>query len=111
MDKQKITCKFKDVRELYDAYMPFLKKGGLFVRTDKEFNLGDKVELEIFFFEGEHPKVINGKVIWLTFPDMQKFSPAGIGVQFEVEDCKDMNNLIHKYLAGFTNLESATYTM
>lgn len=111
MAKVRIACTFKGVRELYVAYMPFLKKGGLFVRTSKEFNLGDDVELEMFFFDEETPKIIGGKVVWRTFPDMQRLSHAGIGVQFEGELSKDVNDLIRKYLGSFTDLESATDTM
>ena len=33
----------KDTAGLYEAYMPFLKNGGLFVATEKDIGLGQRV--------------------------------------------------------------------
>jgi len=110
MAKQKITCAFKEVKSLYMAHMPFLKNGGLFIRTDQEIDYGSEVDLEVTFFDEKSPQIFEGKVVWKTFADSQGF-PAGVGVQFKDEQALQANDLIRKYLVNFTDLESATDTM
>ena len=38
-----LSLAIKDKGALYNAYMPFVKGGGLFVPTAKRYNLGDEV--------------------------------------------------------------------
>ena len=40
-----ISLKIKDIASLYNAYMPFLKQGGLFAPTAQRYALGDEVVL------------------------------------------------------------------
>lgn len=42
-----INIEFHSEHDLYIAYMPFLKEGGLFIRTAKHFELGAEVELNV----------------------------------------------------------------
>ncbi|MEE9573945.1 MAG: PilZ domain-containing protein [Candidatus Neomarinimicrobiota bacterium] len=111
MAKQKIPYTFKDEHELYTAYMPYLKNGGLFIKTDQDFNFGDVVELEITFFEEEQPKTITGKIIWHAATGVQNKFPVGIGVQFQGQKAQEINDLILKHLEKFTDLEAVTDTM
>jgi type IV pilus assembly protein PilZ len=111
MTNQKITCAFKDLKSLYMAHMPFLKNGGLFIRTDQDIAYGDMVDLEITFPGEKQPKIFEGKVIWKIFADAQDIFHAGVGIQFEGEQAHQANDLIRKYLVSFTDLELATDTM
>ena len=45
-----LSLAIKDKGALYNAYMPFVKGGGLFVPTAKRYNLGDEE-----YFEFAHP--------------------------------------------------------
>ena len=38
-----LTLNIKDKSALFSAYMPFVKNGGLFIPTSKEYRLGDEV--------------------------------------------------------------------
>ena len=38
-----LSLTIKDKSALYAAYMPFIKGGGLFIPTKKEYQLGDEV--------------------------------------------------------------------
>ena len=45
-----LSLTIKDRTVLYAAYMPFVRQGGLFVPTNKKYELGE----EVFFFAGTH---------------------------------------------------------
>ena len=38
-----LSLTIKDKSVLYAAYMPFIKNGGLFIPTSKQYQLGDEV--------------------------------------------------------------------
>ncbi|MDX1381365.1 MAG: pilus assembly protein PilZ, partial [Xanthomonadales bacterium] len=40
-----LSLSIKDRNALYQAYMPFVQGGGLFIPSTKRFNLGDEVFL------------------------------------------------------------------
>ncbi|MCW8809191.1 MAG: pilus assembly protein PilZ, partial [Rhodanobacter sp.] len=46
-----ISLKIKDAASLYNAYMPFLKHGGLFAATAQQYALGDEVVLLVSLAE------------------------------------------------------------
>jgi len=62
-------------------YLPFLKQGGLFIKTEKynKFKLGDEVFLLLTLFNGEKSPVA-GKVVWINPKDSQGSRPSGIGL-------------------------------
>ena len=41
-----LSLAIKDKAVLYAAYMPFVRNGGLFIPTKKEYELGDEVFVE-----------------------------------------------------------------
>ena len=41
-----LSLTIKDKSALYAAYMPFVKNGGLFIPTNKAYNLGDEVFMQ-----------------------------------------------------------------
>jgi len=103
MVKQKISCEFKDKHSLYMAYMPFIKQGGLFIETEQDLDFNGIVQLEILLLEEKQPKIIRGKVIWKIFPGAQSSFRVGVGVQFEGEEAKKINDLIREHLARFAD--------
>lgn len=100
----------QDKANLFHIYMPFLINGGLFVRTDKKFNLGDEVFLLIKLIDEPEKYTIRGKVAWITPPCAQAGREAGIGVQFG-EDATELRAKIETYLAGALAADRATDTM
>ena len=44
---ENLYLEFVSERDLYQSYMPFLKQGGLFVRTAEYFELGTEVLLQV----------------------------------------------------------------
>ena len=61
-----LSCAIKDKAELYSAYMPFLKSGGVFVPTPKRYFLGDEVFLLLTLPESNERLPVAGKVVWVT---------------------------------------------
>jgi type IV pilus assembly protein PilZ len=71
----------KDKASLYSAYMPFLKNGGLFVPTEKSYQLGDETYLIITLPDSTTKHVVPGRVAWVTVRGNNGRTP-GIGVHF-----------------------------
>jgi type IV pilus assembly protein PilZ len=107
-----LSLAIKDKGALYNAYMPFVKGGGLFVPTNKRYNLGDEVFILLSLMEEKDRLPVAGKVIWITPPGSQGNRAAGIGVQFnETADGEAAKAKIETILAGTLGAERLTHTM
>lgn len=107
-----LSLAIKDKGALYNAYMPFVRGGGLFVPTTKRYNLGDEVFLLLTLMEDKDRLPVAGRVIWITPVGAQGNKVAGIGVQFsESADGEAARTRIESTLAGTLNAERPTHTM
>ena len=97
---------------LYNAYMPYLKHGGIFVPTPKRYFLGDEVFLLLTLPETSDRLPVAGKVVWVTPTGAQGARTAGVGVQFaDTPEGDAARNRIETLLAGTLNAERPTHTM
>ncbi len=107
-----LSLAIKDKHALYQAYMPFLKGGGIFVPTMKRYNLGDEVFILLTLMEDKDRMPVAGKVVWITPMGAQGNRTAGIGVQFsENSDGESIKTKIESILAGVLNSDRPTHTM
>lgn len=107
-----LNVSIKDTGALYNAYMPYVENGGLFVPTNKRYALGDEVFLLLYLVEEEERLPIPGVVVWSTPPGAQGNRTAGIGVQFnEGADGEKARSVIEAQLASMQNVERPTNTM
>lgn len=107
-----VSLKIKDAAELYSSYMPFLKRGGLFVPTAQRHALGDEVVLLVTLAEETERLSVVGTVVWISPPGAQGNRAAGIGIHFnESGDAEAARSRIENILAGTLSSERATYTM
>ena len=107
-----VSLKIKDTAALYSAYMPFLKRGGLFAPTTQRHALGDEVVLLVTLAEETERLSVVGTVVWVSPPGAQGNRTAGIGVHFnESSDAEAARGRIENILAGTLNSERATHTM
>jgi len=107
-----LSLAIKDRNVLYDAYMPFVKGGGLFVPTIKRYSLGDEVFLLLTLPDEKDRLPVAGKVVWITPTAAQGNRTAGIGVQFaESADGDTVRTKIESILAGILGSEKPTQTM
>jgi len=105
-----LSVTMKDKAVLYAAYMPFVDNGGLFIATNRKFQLGDDVFLLMSLMDEPEKIPVAGKVIWLTPKGAQGNRASGIGVQFEKKN--DLaRDKIETYLAGSLSSEKPTHTM
>lgn len=105
-----LSLTIKDKSVLYAAYMPFIKNGGLFIPTNKDYKLGDEVFMLLSLMEEPEKLPVAGKVVWITPRGAQGNRAAGIGVQFSDTDMA-VRNKIETYLAGALKSDRLTHTM
>jgi type IV pilus assembly protein PilZ len=106
-----LSLSIKDKNALYQAYMPFVINGGLFIPTDREYGMGQEVFMLLNLMEEPERLPIAGKVIWKTPPGSSGYRAAGIGVQFSDQDGGLARAKIENYLAGALGGDRATHTM
>lgn len=105
-----LTLTIKDKAVLYAAYMPYIRQGGLFIPTQKQYQLGDEVFLLLNLMDEPEKIPVAGKVIWITPKGAQGNRAAGIGVQFNGDD-ESARTKIESYLAGALSSDRPTHTM
>ncbi|WP_024891101.1 PilZ domain-containing protein [Luteimonas huabeiensis] len=107
-----LSLTVKDKAQLYGAYMPYLKSGGIFVPTPKRYFIGDEVFLLLTLPESSERLPVAGKVVWVTPPGAQGNRMAGIGVQFaDSGEGETVRGKIETLLAGTLTAEKPTHTM
>ena len=107
-----LSLAVKDKAQLYNAYMPYLKSGGIFVPTAQRYFLGDEVFLLLTLPESNERLPVAGKVVWVTPPGAQGNRTAGIGVQFaDSPEGETVKGKIETLLAGTLSADKPTQTM
>lgn len=107
-----LSLAIKDKQALYNAYMPFVKGGGIFVPTVKRYAIGDEVFILLTLLEDKERLPVAGRVCWITPPGSQGNRTAGIGVQFnESAEGEVVRGKIETLLAGILNSDKTTHTM
>ena len=106
-----INCALLNEHDLYMAYMPFVKNGGIFIRTNPIYTLGDEVELILRLMKEYEPYLIKGKVVWITPKGAQGNKPAGIGIEFIGENGRYVSNKIETYLSAVLKSKQITDTL
>ena len=102
-----LSLVIENKEDLYRAYMPYIKHGGLFVPTQRNYHLGEEVFMLLELL-GEPDKIpVTGKVIWVTPKGAQGGRVPGIGIQLSAED-STLVNTIENHLAGALNSERRT---
>lgn len=106
-----LSLTIRDKNALYAAYMPFVQNGGLFIPTNKPYQLGDDVFILLNLMDEPERIPVAGRVIWVTPRNSEGYRSTGIGVQFSEKDNGSTRNRIENYLAGALESERTTHTM
>jgi type IV pilus assembly protein PilZ len=105
-----LSLSLKDQQSLYEAYMPFLKYGGIFYQMPQiTYHMGDEVFLVINIMNEPEPLPVAGKVAWMT-PSGVQGKPVGIGIQFN-EEAESVCKIIEIHLAGKLGSNLPTHTI
>lgn len=105
-----LSLTIKDKAVLYAAFMPFVKSGGLFIPTNRQYKLGEEVFLLLNLMEEPEKIPVAGRIVWITPKGAQGNRAAGIGVQFNDQD-DSARKKIETYLAGALQSDRHTHTM
>lgn len=106
-----LSLTIKDKSALYAAYMQFVKNGGLFIPTSKQYQLGDEVFMLLSLMDETERIPVAGKIIWITPVGAEGNRSAGIGVQFSDQDGGMARDKIETHLAGLLKSDQPTNTM
>lgn len=111
-----VTLSIADKHALYQAYMPFVSNGGIFIPTtrrdeQKNYHLGDEVFLLLHLVEQNERLPVAGKVVWVTPPGAQGQRLQGIGIQFSAQDAGATQQRIDTLLAGYAKADRPTHAM
>ena len=107
-----ITAAFRTKGELYQAWMPFLSGGGLFVPSPKVHVLGEEVFLLLSFMQEPAKIPLRGTVAWINPPHASGGRPQGIGLRIASEPAWDeLRKKIENLLAGVIGSSRPTHTI
>jgi type IV pilus assembly protein PilZ len=81
-----LSLNIREKAALYAAYMPFLKGGGIFIPTSREYKLGEEVFMLLSLMDDPNRIAVQGKVVWVTPEGVQGNRTQGIGVQFTLDE-------------------------
>jgi len=106
-----LSLTIKDKSALYAAYMEYVEGGGLFIPTNKKYNLGDEVFM-LLTLMGDNERIpVAGKIVWITPMGAEGSRSTGVGVQFNDQDGGIARGKIETYLAGSSDTGRMTHTM
>ena len=97
---------------LYAAYMPFIKRGGLFIPTTRSYALGDEIFMLLTLMDEPARLPIAGTVVWVTPAGAQGNRNQGIGVQFSADESGTAaRSKIESILTGHLSSSRPTHTI
>lgn len=103
-----ITYHIPDKEALAAACMPFIIRGGLFLKGNSHYPLGTQLTITLQLLD--EPDCIDflAKVVWLTPRYESDQLPEGCGVQFCEEDSKPMRFRIEAILPEAFTLKATS---
>lgn len=90
----KLKYQINNQIELNFSYLPFIKDGGLFIRTTEKFQLGEQIDVEVRLPGQTESIIIEGNVVWVTPSESLYQVYPGIGIQFIGPNAKVHHDLI-----------------
>ena len=107
-----LSLNIRERAALYAAYMPFVKGGGIFIPTLRQYQMGEEVFMLLSLMDDPNRLAVQGKVVWITPEGVQGNRTQGIGVQFSQDESGTMARITIEKLLGQTLASSRpTHTM
>lgn len=107
-----LSLTIRERSALYAAYMPYVQGGGLFIPTNRSYQMGDQVFMLLSLMDEPGKLSLSGKVVWITPPGAQGNRQQGIGVQFEDSDSgRAARNKIESILGNAMKSSRPTHTI
>ncbi|MDQ6619947.1 MAG: PilZ domain-containing protein [Pseudomonadota bacterium] len=107
-----LSLNIREKAALYAAYMPFLKGGGIFIPTSRQYQIGEDVFMLLSLMDDPNRIAVQGKVVWITPEGVQGNRTQGIGVQFTQDETgASARGTIEKVLGETLASSRPTHTM
>lgn len=107
-----LSLSIKEKSALFAAFMPFIKGGGLFIPTNKNYKMGEEIFMLLTLMDDPAKIPVSGKVVWVTPGGAHGNRIQGVGVQFAAnESGKAAHNKIEGWLGGSLKSNRPTHTM
>ena len=107
-----LSLNIREKAALYAAYMPFLAGGGIFIPTNRQYQLGEEVFMLLSLMDDPQRIAVQGKVVWITPEGVQGNRTQGIGVQFTTDETgASARAQIEKVLGEMLASNRPTHTM
>ena len=95
-----IQLAIKEKAALYAAYIPLFSDGGIFIPSDREYQLGDDVYVLITLPDDHQRYPVAGKVAWITPARASGNRTQGIGISFPKDEKSAQLKLRIKEILG-----------
>jgi len=105
-----LSVEINDENALYQHYMAYVQGGGIFVPTQKSYELGDDIFFLLNVYLRPDPIPMTGKVVWVTHQGSGNFKTEGVGVQLSAEH-EELKVDIEQALTGTVHSHKPTLTM
>jgi type IV pilus assembly protein PilZ len=107
-----IQFAIKDLSGLASAYMPFLTDGGLFIPTQRDYDLGDSVYVLISLPDDPLRYPVAAKVAWVTPANATGGRTQGVGIRLpKDEKSLALKQKIETCLSSFVATERSSQTL
>ena len=107
-----IQLAIKEKAALYAAYIPLFKEGGIFVPSNRDYQLGDDVYVLLTLPDDTQRYPVAGKVAWITPGRAAGNRIQGIGVRFPSgEKSQQLKTIIEDMLGTLLASDSPTQTI
>ena len=110
MSLEQVRIEFTEVRQLYEAYLPFVSGGGLFVPTRRNYAMGQRVTLEVLLPDALETELVEGAVVWQSPQSEDDPLKGGVGFGF-VDQSGPLAGRIEKMIAPLANAGGPTATI
>lgn len=106
-----LSLSIKERAALYASYMPFIEGGGLFIPSQKEYELGDAVYVILQLMENPKRYSMSCKVLWVTPAGLaQKVQGIGVQIPFDSQG-EEIRQFIEKSLGSALGSSRKTHTV
>lgn len=104
-----LNLTLKDAGDIHASFMPFIENGGLFIRTHKEYSLGDQVFVLLDLVDEPEKIPLTGQIVWIN-PVGSSSRPQGIGIQLGA-DYAEVVTKLENHLAGMPSADRFSHTL
>jgi type IV pilus assembly protein PilZ len=102
----------KEKSELYAAYIPLFKDGGIFIAATREYKLGDDIYMLLTLPDDTQRHPVTGKVAWITPAHVAGNQAQGIGVKFPSDEkSRVLKAKIEEILGSSLGSNRSTHTI